>query len=147
MIFWFETLNDSSIDRLQTRCGVLWQKYNFYVAKLINQWSGMNSSVFLKQNAISFFFHDLTIQSLQDFFHNFYLYSKFESAKYIPSLSLSAVLANRKHLGVALPQIIIGLQTFSPSASTKNATVILYLDFFPSLLFFPFWAKPLVDKA
>ena len=53
-------------------------------------------------------------------------------------LSLSAALANREHLGVLLGQIAIVLPTLSPSALTKNATVILCLDFFPPLLFFPF---------
>ena len=59
------------------------------------------------------------------------------------SLNLSAALANRKHLGVLLSQIRIGLPTFSPFA-LSNETVILY--FFPPLLFFPFLAKPLVGK-
>ena len=61
----------------------------------------------------------------------------FKCAKYKTLLNLAA-LANRKHLGVLLRQITIGLPTFCPSALTKNYTAILYLDFFPTLLFFPF---------
>ena len=53
-------------------------------------------------------------------------------------LSLSAALPNRKHLDVLLRQIKIRLPTFPPSALTKNATLILCLDSFPPLLFFPF---------
>ena len=62
----------------------------------------------------------------------------FKCAKYKTLLNLAA-LANRKHLGVLLRQITIGLPTFSPSAAlANNATVTLYLGFFPALLFFPF---------
>ena len=55
---------------------------------------------------------------------------------------LTDVLANRKHLGFLLLQITIGLPTFPPFALTKNATVILRLDFSQPLAFFTFWAKP-----
>ena len=44
----------------------------------------------------------------------------FESAKYMTSLSLSRALANRKHLGVLLRQITIGLPPFFRSALTRR---------------------------
>ena len=52
-----------------------------------------------------------------------------------------------KQRGFFLFQMTIGLLTLPPSALTKKATVILYLNFFPSLHFFPFCASPLEGRA
>ena len=49
--------------------------------------------------------------------------------------------------GFFLFQMTIGLLTLPPSALRKKATVILYLNFFPSLNFFPFCASPLEGRA
>ena len=95
----------------------------------------------------SFLFHHLSVQSFQDFSVISTCIQDIEPAKYMTSLSLSAALANWKHLGVLLRQITIGLPTFSPSALTKNTAVIICLDFFPPLFFFLFWAEPLVGKV
>ena len=78
---------------------------------------------------------------------NFTYIQDLESSKWETSASFSGALANRKHLGLFLRHITIGITTFLLSTLTKNAVVILCFDVFSSLAFFSFWAKLFAGNA
>ena len=145
LVLCFEILNYFSITRLQTWRCILLKENNLYVSYMsINEvvWT-----MALSKNKITFILSFLIwkLSVSRTFSIIATCIQDLESSKKETSSSLSGVLANRKHFGLLLCHITIGLPLFHLSALTKNATAILWFDFFPSLAFF--WTKPFLGNT